>query len=107
MSSCPLSRRSGRCSAQVRCDRLRQPVLHDVGDHHRRFRDARGHRHRRAVTRQCCPLIRADVVDDTVTSTLDDINADLDTDVLKELMVKVEVDTQGPDVVAKDWLASR
>ena len=53
------------------------------------------------------PLIRDDVVDDTVTSTLGGVNADLDTDVLKELMVKVEVDKQGPDVVAKEWLASR
>jgi osmoprotectant transport system substrate-binding protein len=53
------------------------------------------------------PLVRSEVVDDALTSTLDAVNADLDTDVLKELMVQVEVDALGPDVVAEEWLVSR
>ena len=52
------------------------------------------------------PLVRTAVVDAELTSTLDNISRQLDTDVLKELMVKVEVDAAAPDVVAKDWLAS-
>ncbi len=52
------------------------------------------------------PLVRTEVVTDALTATLDDINAQLDTDVLKELMVKVGADAEAPDVVAKEWLDS-
>jgi osmoprotectant transport system substrate-binding protein len=52
------------------------------------------------------PLVRTDVVDEQLSSTLDNVNRQLTTDVLKELMVEVEVDAAAPDVVAKDWLAS-
>ena len=52
------------------------------------------------------PLVRSEVVDDTLTATLDEVNSQLDTDTLKELMVKVEVDAAAPDVVAEEWLAS-
>jgi osmoprotectant transport system substrate-binding protein len=50
------------------------------------------------------PLVRSEVVDDTLTATLDEVNAALDTDVLKELMVRVEVDAAAPDVVAGEFL---
>ncbi|MET0578926.1 MAG: ABC transporter substrate-binding protein, partial [Ilumatobacteraceae bacterium] len=52
------------------------------------------------------PLVRSAIVDETLTTTLDDVNAALTTDVLKELNVKVEVDAAAPDVVAQEWLAS-
>ena len=52
------------------------------------------------------PLVRSEVVDETLTATLDNVNRQLDTDTLKELMVKVEVDAAAPDVVAQEWLAS-
>ena len=52
------------------------------------------------------PLVRSEVVDDTLTATLDEVNSQLDTDTLKELMVKVEVEAAAPDVVAEEWLAS-
>ena len=52
------------------------------------------------------PLVRKDVVTTELESTLDGINASLDTDKLKELMVKVEVDAAAPDVVAKEYLDS-
>ncbi len=52
------------------------------------------------------PLVRKDIVTDQLESTLDGINEGLDTDKLKELMVKVEVDAAAPDVVAKEYLDS-
>jgi osmoprotectant transport system substrate-binding protein len=52
------------------------------------------------------PLVRKDVVTPELTAVLDNINKQLDTEKLKELMVKIEVDAAAPDVVAKDWLAS-
>jgi len=52
------------------------------------------------------PLVRTAVVTPELTTVLDNVNRQLDTEVLKELMVKVEVDAAAPDVVAKDWLAS-
>jgi osmoprotectant transport system substrate-binding protein len=52
------------------------------------------------------PLVRTDVVTPELKSTLDNINKQLDTDKLKELMVKIEVDAAAPDVVAKEYLAS-
>jgi osmoprotectant transport system substrate-binding protein len=52
------------------------------------------------------PLVRKEVVTDQLESTLDGINKGLDTEKLKELMVKVEVDAAAPDVVAKEYLDS-
>ena len=86
-------------------DRLRQPVLDHAGHHDRGFvalEDDKGTVPNEAVL----PLVRTEVVTPELEATLDDINQELDTDVLKELMVKVEVDAAAPDVVAKEWLAS-
>ena len=52
------------------------------------------------------PLVRTEVVDDALTAALDRVNAVLDTDTLKELMVQVDVDATAPDVVARAWLAT-
>jgi osmoprotectant transport system substrate-binding protein len=52
------------------------------------------------------PLVRKSAVSDKMKSTLENINKQLNTDVLKALMVKIEVDGAAPDVVAKEWLAS-
>lgn len=52
------------------------------------------------------PLVRSDVVDEALTAALDDVNAALDTESLKELMVQIEVDAAAPDVVASEWLAT-
>ncbi len=53
------------------------------------------------------PLVRTEVVDDALTAALDEVNAALDTDTLKELMVQIEVDALAPDVVATEWLAAQ
>ena len=45
--------------------------------------------------------------DEALVATLDDVNAALDTETLKELMVRVEVDAEATDVVAADWLAEQ
>lgn len=52
------------------------------------------------------PLVRSEVVDEALTAALDAVNAELDTDTLKELMVRIEVDAAAPDVVAAEWLAT-
>jgi osmoprotectant transport system substrate-binding protein len=52
------------------------------------------------------PLVRSEVVTPELTAALDEINAELDTETLKELMVQVEVDAAAPDVVAQEWLAT-
>ena len=52
------------------------------------------------------PLVRKSAVSDKMKSTLDNIDKQLNTDVLRALMVKIEVDGAAPDVVAKEWLAS-
>jgi osmoprotectant transport system substrate-binding protein len=52
------------------------------------------------------PLVRKDIVTDQLESTLDGINEGLDTEKLKAMMVKVEVDAAAPDVVAKEYLDS-
>jgi osmoprotectant transport system substrate-binding protein len=59
-----------------------------------------------AANEAVLPLVRKQVVSDKMTSTLDNINKQLNTDVLRALMVKIEVEKAAPDVVAKDWLAS-
>lgn len=52
------------------------------------------------------PLVRSEVVTPELTDALDEVNAALDTETLKELMVKVDGDAQAPDVVAEEWLAT-
>ena len=52
------------------------------------------------------PLVRSEVVTSELTSILDGVNAQLDTETLKALNVKVEDEAQAPDVVAQEWLAS-
>jgi osmoprotectant transport system substrate-binding protein len=52
------------------------------------------------------PLVRKDIVTSQLESTLNGINEGLDTEKLKELMVKIEVDAAAPDVVAKEYLDS-
>ena len=50
--------------------------------------------------------MRKSVVTPELEATLDGISASLDTDKLKELNVKIEVDASAPDVVAKEFLDS-
>jgi osmoprotectant transport system substrate-binding protein len=52
------------------------------------------------------PLVRTAVVTPELESALANVNSRLTTDVLKQLMVKVEVDAAAPDVVAQQWLSS-
>lgn len=52
------------------------------------------------------PLVRSEVVTDQLSTALDAVNAELTTDVLKELLVEVDVNAAAPDVVAEEWLAS-
>jgi len=52
------------------------------------------------------PLLRTDAATPEVTSILDQVNAQLTTDVLKALMVKVEVDKLAPDEVADEFITS-
>ena len=52
------------------------------------------------------PLVRKSVVTPELEATLDGISASLDTEKLKELNVKIEVDASAPDVVAKEFLDS-
>jgi osmoprotectant transport system substrate-binding protein len=51
------------------------------------------------------PLMRAEVAP-LISSTLDQVSAALTTDILKSLMVKVEVDKQAPADVARAYLQS-
>ena len=52
------------------------------------------------------PLVRSEVVTADLEAALDEVNEALDTDTLKELMVRVEADAAAPDVVAEEWLAT-
>jgi osmoprotectant transport system substrate-binding protein len=52
------------------------------------------------------PLVRSEVVGPELTGILDEVNANLDTETLAGLLVQVEVDQLGVDVVAADWLAT-
>lgn len=52
------------------------------------------------------PLVRSEVVTDQLSTALDAVNAELTTDVLKELLVEVDVEAAAVDVVAEEWLAS-
>ncbi len=50
------------------------------------------------------PLVRTDAVDDTVTSTLNEVSAALDTETLGQLVTRVVVDKEDPETVAADFL---
>jgi osmoprotectant transport system substrate-binding protein len=52
------------------------------------------------------PLVRSEVVTPELETALDEVNEALDTDALKELMVKVDGEAQAPEDVAKEWLDS-
>jgi osmoprotectant transport system substrate-binding protein len=52
------------------------------------------------------PLIVEDKASDTVRDALNAVSAQLDTEVLRELVRKVEVDKEDPDAVAKEWLTA-
>jgi len=52
------------------------------------------------------PIIRTDVATPEVMGVLDQVSAGLTTDILKSLIVKVEIDKQSPSEVAKAYLAS-
>ncbi len=52
------------------------------------------------------PLVRTEVVTPELEAALDEVNAALDTDILKELMVQVDGEAQAPEVVAEEWLAT-
>ena len=51
------------------------------------------------------PLIVKAKATPAVTAVLDSVNAKLDTDGLKAMMVKVEADKQAEAEVAKEWLS--
>ncbi|GII55792.1 glycine/betaine ABC transporter substrate-binding protein [Planotetraspora thailandica] len=50
------------------------------------------------------PLVYKAGVNDTVTSTLNEVSAKLTTETLLSLMKRISVDKDDPPVVAKDWL---
>jgi osmoprotectant transport system substrate-binding protein len=50
------------------------------------------------------PLLTTAAATPDVVQILDSISAQLNTDVLKAMMVKIEVDKQSPEVVAKAFL---
>jgi osmoprotectant transport system substrate-binding protein len=52
------------------------------------------------------PLIVEDKASDTVRDALDAVSTQLDTDTLRELVRKVEVDKEDPDAVAEEWLTT-
>ena len=52
------------------------------------------------------PLVRSEFVTPELVEALDAVNAALDTEGLKALVVKVTTDAEAPDVVAQEWLAS-
>jgi osmoprotectant transport system substrate-binding protein len=53
------------------------------------------------------PVIRRDAVSEALVATLNAVSAALNTDNLKEMMVRVEVDAADPAVVAADFLAAQ
>ncbi|REF36652.1 ABC transporter substrate-binding protein [Thermasporomyces composti] len=52
------------------------------------------------------PLIVEDKASDTVRDALNAVSAQLDTETLRELVRKVEVDKEDPDTVAEEWLTT-
>lgn len=52
------------------------------------------------------PLLRADVEDETITSTLDSVSQALDTETLAGLVTKVVIDKEDPQAVAEEFLSS-
>ena len=50
------------------------------------------------------PAIRKDVVDDTITKTLNKLSAALTTDALIDLNKRADVDKADPETLAKEWL---
>ena len=52
------------------------------------------------------PLLTTEAATPEVLAALDSVSASLDTDKLKSLMEKIEVDKLSPDVVAKEFLGS-
>ena len=51
------------------------------------------------------PLLRSEVVDDTVTETLNSVSEALDTETLGELVTQVVIDKEDPQAVAEQFLA--
>jgi osmoprotectant transport system substrate-binding protein len=51
------------------------------------------------------PLVRSDVLTDEIRSTLNHVSAALDTDKLGELVTRVVIDKEDPEVVAKDFIS--
>ncbi|MEO5901266.1 MAG: glycine betaine ABC transporter substrate-binding protein, partial [Ilumatobacteraceae bacterium] len=52
------------------------------------------------------PLIRKSALTPDVAKVLDSVSSKLDTETLKQLMVKIEVDKQAPDKVAEAYVAT-
>ena len=52
------------------------------------------------------PLMRTEVATPEVVGIVDQVSAGLTTDILKALLVKVEVDKKSPTIVAEEYLAS-
>lgn len=51
------------------------------------------------------PLVRTEVLNDDIESTLNDVSAALDTEKLGELVTRVVIDKEDPEDVAEDFLA--
>jgi osmoprotectant transport system substrate-binding protein len=51
------------------------------------------------------PLVRKEVLDDDIESTLNDVSAALDTDILGDLVTRVVIDKEDPEDVAADFLS--
>lgn len=53
------------------------------------------------------PVVRQDVLNDTVEAALDEVSAQLTTEELSELNKRVDVDKEDPEDVARDWLEEK
>src|SRR5688500_18408396 len=51
------------------------------------------------------PLVRTEVLTDDIGTTLDEVSAALDTDLLGDLVTRVVIDKEDPEDVAEDFLA--
>lgn len=50
------------------------------------------------------PIVRTDVLDDTIESVLNDISAKLTTETLQDLNKRADIDKEDPDALAEEWL---
>ena len=50
------------------------------------------------------PIVRTDVLDDTIESLLNEISAALTTETLQDLNKRADIDKEDPDALAEEWL---